>query len=1150
MCLEPLETRELLSVSAADYEAIRLRYGDLGLCADYGAVNIIELEQLSARSLQEALDAASLTRKDDLIVVDTDVFATASLMINSGVTVDVDSGQYGSITVVSNGARRLDIISAAEEAAFTVARGELAFGGINFCRAEADSTVYSLHQSLLVDAPRTTWTTVDCSYFSNSGEDISPQFTDQWAVEAAAARLKEAAEASVRDTASADDNYAVIFMGGYNQPNNAVRYYQTLEEIYDILLTNFSLSADNVYILFGNGERMQTLVGYDNSNVVCDLSFVTNLYRASETNLTSVLGNLAGKMTDSSHLLFYTYDHGDGVENAPNDYNDYLCAWGGKIAGSKVAEALFQIQAGYVTCAFGQCFSGGVLDDIFDPQTGEVVGSYGGSAHFAGMAAANHYEVSWTSVADNRPRGVIQEFNAALLSVEGLDTISVFERAIDRAPFIDRGQWERNKGTWKNGSVEHPWYAGESFSIFLVDEPENTFTVTLSRQEPEVGDTLWAIVTPDSAEVTYQWYRGTSASALIAIAGETSASYTVTSQDIGYYLRVIAAGQGEYSGLRRAAATAGVVVSRADDIYEPNDSFAAAADLGTITGVKRVTGLVAGAKKDQDWYKFTLKYTGTAADSIVLTYNHTKTHDVDLSLFKDPSRRIGSSTGTTGKETISLKGLSPGTYYIRANNYHDAPEGVGYSLTITTPAELDAPALSVTAAAASSLTVSVGAVAGASRYTLEYSSNANFSSKKSKTLTKAGEAVLTSLKADTTYYVRVKASGSGIKDSGYTVIETRTAPIPRLDSPTLAVTAEATNALTICVGTAAGASRYTLEYAADADFSSKKSKTLTKPGEVKLTSLKADTTYYVRVKASGSNATDSPYTVIQTKTAAIPRLDSPSVTVTAEATNALTISVGAVAGASRCTLEYSTSADFGSKTTKTLTKPGEVKLTSLKADTAYYVRVKASGTGAIDSQYTIIQTKTAAIPHLDSPTLAVKSAATNSLTISVGAVAGASRYTLEYSASADFSSKKTKTLTKPGEVNLTLLKADTAYYVRVKAIGSGAADSPYGGPMEARTLSAALSNAPSPNTLLANGLTGQSAEGALLSSDMIAAAGAVLEDDPLFETLAASAQAWEPPVKSTYTGGYAAAEAYDTDELEICLDLLAGEAAFGREAVL
>ena len=37
-----------------------------------------------------------------------------------------------------------------------------------------------------------------------------------------------------------------------------------------------------------------------------------------------------------------------------------------------------------------------------------------------------------------------------------------------------------------------------------------------------------------------------------------------------------------------------------------------------------------------------------------------------------------------------------------------------------------------TAAAASSLTVSVGAVAGASRYTLEYSANANFSSKKSK----------------------------------------------------------------------------------------------------------------------------------------------------------------------------------------------------------------------------------------------------------------------------------------------------------------------------------------------------------------------------------------------------------------------------------
>ncbi|MBO7679152.1 MAG: hypothetical protein J6S75_05735, partial [Thermoguttaceae bacterium] len=202
MCLEPLEARELLSVSAADYEAIRLRYGDLGLNADYGAVNIIELERLSARSLQEAVDAASVSRKDDLIVVDTDVFAAASLMINSSVTVDVDSGQYGSITVVSIGGRRLDIVSnVGEEAAFTVARGELAFGGINFFRAEADSTIYSLHQSLLVDAPQTTWTTVDCSYFSNSGDDISLQFTDQWTADTAAARLKEAAAASVRDAA-------------------------------------------------------------------------------------------------------------------------------------------------------------------------------------------------------------------------------------------------------------------------------------------------------------------------------------------------------------------------------------------------------------------------------------------------------------------------------------------------------------------------------------------------------------------------------------------------------------------------------------------------------------------------------------------------------------------------------------------------------------------------------------------------------------------------------------------------------------------------------------------------------------------------------------------------------------------------------------
>ena len=61
---EALETRELLSVSNAEYQAIRAEYGEFQLPENIGAVNLIEINasDLSLETLRDAFETAASTR--------------------------------------------------------------------------------------------------------------------------------------------------------------------------------------------------------------------------------------------------------------------------------------------------------------------------------------------------------------------------------------------------------------------------------------------------------------------------------------------------------------------------------------------------------------------------------------------------------------------------------------------------------------------------------------------------------------------------------------------------------------------------------------------------------------------------------------------------------------------------------------------------------------------------------------------------------------------------------------------------------------------------------------------------------------------------------------------------------------------------------
>ncbi len=139
--LESLEERQLLSVNPignAEYQDIRDSYSDISLPEDLSQINVIELTDLSAASLQAAVDFAATTESDDLIVVRTDSENYTIDLESTAITINIDSEKYGELTILGRGTDVLTI-EAVDSNAFTVLNGDVTFDGAliyNYTNAE------------------------------------------------------------------------------------------------------------------------------------------------------------------------------------------------------------------------------------------------------------------------------------------------------------------------------------------------------------------------------------------------------------------------------------------------------------------------------------------------------------------------------------------------------------------------------------------------------------------------------------------------------------------------------------------------------------------------------------------------------------------------------------------------------------------------------------------------------------------------------------------------------------------------------------------------------------------------------------------------------------------------------------------------------
>ncbi|MFN5990091.1 MAG: pre-peptidase C-terminal domain-containing protein, partial [Dolichospermum sp.] len=150
-----------------------------------------------------------------------------------------------------------------------------------------------------------------------------------------------------------------------------------------------------------------------------------------------------------------------------------------------------------------------------------------------------------------------------------------------------------------------------------------------------------------------------------------------------YYLRVFGynnATNPEYSLFVNAPWTA---INPSGDSAESNNTQAQATDLGTLTSAFNRGNLSIHTTSDVDWFKFTLATTGNETNSVGIDFTHIQ-GDLDIGLYDSNGNFVSSSTELDNQETISLEGLTAGSYYLQVYGYNGAVNP-DYSLFINPP---------------------------------------------------------------------------------------------------------------------------------------------------------------------------------------------------------------------------------------------------------------------------------------------------------------------------------------------------------------------------------------------------------------------------------------------------------------------------------
>lgn len=425
-----------------------------------------------------------------------------------------------------------------------------------------------------------------------------------------------------------------------------------------------------------------------------------------------------------------------------------------------------------------------------------------------------------------------------------------------------------------------------------------------------------------------------------------------------------------------------------------SDGSSSYCDTQTITTLSKLPAVPTDIRKTSTEYSVTVSWESVAgATSYGVLFNGT----------------AYSVTGTSKTFT----GLSPNTAYTYQVCAKDADGSSAYSTKQTVTTTPKAPTNASTTSNENSVTLSWGAVEGATSYDVMFNGTTYNVTGTSTTLT--------GLEANTAYTYQICAKNPD-GSSSYSITKTvKTSPIP----PTNPSATTTKNSATISWGAVTGATSYDVMFNGATYNVTGTSKTIS--------GLTPGTSYSYSVRANnadGSSSYSAPQTIIT-----IPNPPTVPTNVSATATtNSATVSWSAVAGATSYDVYFNSTLYNVTGTTKTVD--------GLTPGTSYSYRVRANNAGG-SSAYNSGQTIQTLPNPPGTPTNVSATATNNTVTVNWSAVSGATSYDVSFNGTIYNVTGRSKTITG--------LAANTNYNFAVRSKNAGGA-SAYSTTMTVRTL--------------------------------------------------------------------------------------------------
>ncbi|TPW21454.1 MAG: hypothetical protein FD126_674, partial [Elusimicrobia bacterium] len=425
-------------------------------------------------------------------------------------------------------------------------------------------------------------------------------------------------------------------------------------------------------------------------------------------------------------------------------------------------------------------------------------------------------------------------------------------------------------------------------------------------------------------------------------------------------------------------------------------------------------------------------------------------------------------TGTvTSSETFATNATFPSlasntTYYLRVRARGFGGSDSGFSATASTKTAGGAvaptsPAVTLTAATALSYSWGDGGNLAGTQYRALLSTSSGFTGggdASSDTLNTT--SAFTSLTPNTTYYFKVKALGSGGPDSAFTAsLTSSTVANPPVTAAVSAVT-PTTSQLSWGANSNPAGTVYAAQLSTASDFSGTLSSSQTFGISALFSGLAANTTYYLRVKARGHGGSESAYSVASASATDVNAPVTAAVSAVSPTTAQLGWGANSNPSGTRYAAQLSTASNFSGTLTSSQTLGTSALFSGLTANTTYYLRVKTLGHGGAETAYAVAA---ASSTDANAPVTAAVSAVTpTTANLGWGANSNPSgtRYTAQLSTASNFTGTLSSSQTFGVTAAFTGLSANTTYYLRVKALGHGGAESDYA----VAAASATDSNAP------------------------------------------------------------------------------------------